>query len=33
MMNLVRWNPWREMTGMHNQVNRMFDGPLFRTPG
>ena len=33
MMNLVRWTPWREMTSMHNQVNRMFDGPLFRAPG
>jgi len=33
MMNLVRWNPWREMTGMHNQVNRMLNGPIFRTPG
>ena len=33
MMNLVRWNPWREMTSMHNQVNRMFDSPLLRTRG
>jgi HSP20 family protein len=30
MMNLVRWNPWREMTGMHNQLNHMFDSPFFR---
>ena len=29
MMNLVRWNPWREMTSMHNQLNRMFDSPVF----
>ena len=33
MMNLVRWNPWREMTSMHNQVHRMFDSPLLRTRG
>ena len=31
MMNLVRWNPWREMTSMHNQFNRMFDSPVFRS--
>ena len=31
MMNLVRWNPWREMTSMHNQLNRMFDSPVFRS--
>ena len=30
MMNLVRWNPWREMTSMHNQLNRMFDSPVLR---
>lgn len=31
MMNLVRWNPLREMTSLHNQLNRMFDSPFFRT--
>ena len=31
MMNLVKWNPWGEMTSMHNQLNRMFDSPFFRS--
>jgi len=29
MMNLVRWNPWREMPAVHNRVNRFFDDPFF----
>lgn len=31
MMNLVRWNPWREMTTLQNRMNRLFDEPFFRT--
>jgi len=29
MMNLVKWNPWREMPTLHNRINRMFDDPFF----
>jgi len=29
MMNLVKWNPWREMPALHNRINRMFDDPFF----
>ena len=32
MMNLVRWSPWREMTSMHNRLNRLVNDPFFRTP-
>ena len=31
MMNLVRLNPWREMTSMHNPLNHMFESPIFRS--
>ena len=31
MMNLVRWNPWREMTALHNRFNRLLDDPFFHT--
>ena len=31
MMNLVRWNPWREMTTLQGRINRLFDEPFFRT--
>ena len=31
MMNLVRWNPLREMTTMHNRLNRLVNEPFFRT--
>lgn len=24
-MNLVKWNPWREMTDWHNRINRFFN--------
>ncbi len=29
MMNLVKWNPWREMPTLHNRINRLFDDPFF----
>ncbi len=31
MMNLVRWNPWRDMTTMHGRLNRLVNDPFFRT--
>ena len=31
MMNLVRWNPWREMATLHHRFNRLMDDPYFRT--
>ncbi len=30
-MNLVRWNPWREMDTFSDRVNRLFDGGFFPT--
>ena len=30
MMNLVRWNPRREMSMLHNRYSRFFDDPFFR---
>jgi HSP20 family protein len=30
MMNLVRWNPWREVPTLHNRFNRFVDDPFFR---
>ena len=29
MMNLVRWNAWREMSTMENRINRMFNEPFW----
>ncbi len=31
MMNLMRWNPWREMVTLQNRFNRLLDDPFFRT--
>ena len=31
MMNLVRWNPWREMTTLQNRINNFFDDHYFPT--
>ncbi len=31
MMNLVRWNPYGEMTAMKNRINRMFSEPYWLT--
>ena len=30
MMNLVKFNPWREMPTMHSRMSRFFDDPFFR---
>ena len=30
MMNLVKWNPWREMSAMPDRLDRFFDDPFFR---
>ena len=30
MMNLVKWNPWREMPTLPGRLNRFFDDPFFR---
>ena len=29
MMNLVKWNPWREMPTLSGRLNRLFDDPFF----
>ena len=29
MMNLVKWNPWRDMPAMPDRLNRFFDDPFF----
>ena len=31
MMNLVRWNPYGEMTAMKNRINRRFSEPYWAT--
>ena len=31
MMNLVRWNPWRDMSTLQNRINTLFDEPFFRS--
>jgi HSP20 family protein len=28
-MNIVQWNPWREMETFSDRINRFFDDPLF----
>lgn len=33
MMNLVRWNPMREMETLQNRINRLFDSRFFPTSG
>ena len=30
MMNLVRWNPWREMPNLPSRFSRFLDDPFFR---
>jgi len=29
-MQLVTWSPWRQMTSLHNRMNRIFNDPFFR---
>lgn len=29
MMDLIRWNPWREMTLLRDRFNRMFEDSVF----
>ena len=29
MMNLIKWNPWREMPTLSGRFNRLFDDPFF----
>lgn len=33
MMDLIRWNPLKEMVSLRERMNRMFDDPLFRFDG
>ena len=30
-MNLVRWNPWREMSTLQHRMNSLFNEPFFRS--
>ena len=31
MMNLVRWNPWKEMSVLQNRLNHLFNEPFMRS--
>jgi HSP20 family protein len=31
MMDLIRWNPWKEMVSLRDRMNRMFEDSLFRS--
>ena len=31
MMNLVRWNPWREMSTLQHRINHLLNEPFFRS--
>jgi HSP20 family protein len=31
MMNLVRWNPWKEMSTLQHRINHMLNEPFFRS--
>jgi HSP20 family protein len=33
MMDLIRWNPLKEMASLHERMSRLFDEPLFRFEG
>jgi HSP20 family protein len=33
MMNLTRWNPWRDATTLQHQINRLFDDSMIRAAG
>jgi HSP20 family protein len=30
MLNLVKWNPWKEMNTLPYRLNRLFDDPFFQ---
>ena len=32
-MNLVRWNPWIEMSTLQHRINHMLNGPFFQSDG
>ncbi len=32
-MNLVRWNPWKEMSTLQNRMNSLFSEPFFGNGG
>ena len=31
MMNLVRWNPWRDMSTLQHRINHLFNEPFFNS--
>ena len=31
MMNLVRWNPWRDMSTLQHRINHLFNEPFFHS--
>jgi HSP20 family protein len=31
MMNLVKWNPWKEMSVLQNRMHHLFNEPFFRS--
>ena len=31
MMNLVRWNPWRDMSTLQHRINHLMNEPFFRS--
>jgi HSP20 family protein len=33
MMNLVKWNPWREMSTLQHRLNHILNEPFFRGAG
>ena len=33
MMNLVRWNPWREMSTLQHRINHLLNEPFLRNDG
>jgi HSP20 family protein len=33
MMNLVKWNPWREMSAQQHRLNHIFNEPFFSGAG
>lgn len=29
-MNMIRYQPWRTISDLHNEINRLFEGPMSR---